>query len=120
MNNNDWGKHLVLDIYDCPIESITSIKHIKAFSKELVKRIDMVPYGPPQVVLFGSGNTEGITLVQLIETSNINAHFVNEYRSGYLDIFSCKDYNVETVVNTVRDFFDPKDWRQRVLLRKKR
>lgn len=45
---------------------------------KLVKDIDMVPYGGPQVVHFGSGNKAGYTLVQLIETSNITAHFVEE------------------------------------------
>jgi len=67
----------------------------------------MVPYGEPQVVRFGSGNKQGYTLVQLIETSNITAHFVEETNDMYLDVFSCKDFRPEDVRGMVSKYFDP-------------
>ena len=67
----------------------------------------MVPYGEPQVVRFGSGNKQGYTLVQLIETSNITAHFVEETNDMYLDVFSCKDFRPEDVRSMVSKYFDP-------------
>lgn len=67
----------------------------------------MVPYGKPQIVHFGTGNKAGYTLVQLIETSNIVAHFVEEYNDLYLDVFSCKEFNPDTVESIVRDYFRP-------------
>jgi len=81
-------------------------KVITGFAKTLVKRIDMVAFGQPQVVMFGSGNKKGYTLVQLIETSNITAHFVEENNSMYLDVFSCKDFNADVVKEAVTEFFD--------------
>lgn len=69
----------------------------------------MVPYGEPQVQHFGSGNKAGYTLVQLIETSNICAHFVEETNDMYLDVFSCKTFDPRTVKNVVRDYFIPLD-----------
>jgi S-adenosylmethionine/arginine decarboxylase-like enzyme len=65
----------------------------------------MVPFGPPQVHHFGSGNKAGYTLVQLIETSNITAHFVEETNDMYLDVFSCKPFQSDVVSETVREFF---------------
>jgi S-adenosylmethionine/arginine decarboxylase-like enzyme len=65
----------------------------------------MVAYGEPQIVNFGSGNKAGYTLVQLIETSNICAHFVNEDNTMYLDVFSCKEYDDQIVINLVRKYF---------------
>jgi len=65
----------------------------------------MVAYGEPQVVNFGSGNKAGYTLVQLIETSNICAHFVEENDTMYLDVFSCKTFDPDTVVETARAYF---------------
>ena len=69
----------------------------------------MVPYGSPQIVRFGSGNKYGYTLVQLIETSNICAHFVEEDNSFYLDVFSCKEFLESDVKNLIRDFFQPQN-----------
>ena len=80
---------------------------IEAFTRNLVKQIDMVPYGNPQIVHFGTGNKAGYTLVQLIETSNIVAHFVEEYNDMYLDVFSCKEFNPETVETIVNNYFRP-------------
>ena len=71
-----WGKHLILDAAGCSPKMIGCPKVVGGFARSLVKRIDMVPFGDPQVVMFGSGSKKGYTLVQLIETSNITAHFV--------------------------------------------
>jgi len=67
----------------------------------------MVPYGHPQIIHFGTGNKAGYTLVQLIETSNIVAHFVEEYDDMYLDVFSCKDFNPGIVETMVLKYFRP-------------
>ena len=112
-----WGKHLILDAAKCAPRLIRDPRVIDNFARTLVKRIDMVPYGDPQVVLFGSGNKKGYTLVQLIETSNITAHFVEENNSMYLDVFSCKDFEPSIVQETVDEFFDAKRFKSTVLLR---
>jgi len=67
----------------------------------------MVPYGEPQIVRFGSGNKAGYTLVQLIETSNITAHFCEETNDMYLDVFSCKPFNPTDVEEVVNEHFRP-------------
>lgn len=102
-----WGYHLALDIGKCAPQSIRCAKNIEKFSKHLVRDIDMVPYGEPQIVMFGSGNKKGYTLVQLIETSNICAHFVEETNDMYLDVFSCKTFNPDTVQGLVDFYFTP-------------
>lgn len=102
-----WGFHLALDIGRCSPIAIRCENNIYRFTKRLVKDIDMVAYGEPQIVMFGSGNKKGYTLVQLIETSNICAHFVEETNDMYLDVFSCKDFNPQVVKAVVEDFFQP-------------
>lgn len=98
---------LSLDIARCNPKLISCPKHITAFSNDLVKRIDMVKYGEPQVVMFGEGNKKGYTLVQLIQTSNICAHFCEQDNAAFLDIFSCKPYKIETAVKCIKDYFEP-------------
>lgn len=104
---NSWGYHLTLDCKACDIPSIMDEKIVHDFAKQLVKDIDMVAYGEPQIVNFGSGNKAGFTLVQLIETSNICAHFCNEDGNAYIDVFSCKTFSINTVVSLVEKTFKP-------------
>lgn len=107
MVKNVWGYMLSLDIARCNPKLISCPKHITAFSNDLVKRIDMVKYGEPHVVMFGEGNKKGYTLVQLIQTSNICAHFCEQDNAAFLDIFSCKPYKIEDAVKCVKDYFEP-------------
>jgi S-adenosylmethionine/arginine decarboxylase-like enzyme len=115
--NTYWGYHLIVDCKACDVGKITDADNVANFAKELVRRIDMNAYGEPQVVNFGTGNKAGFTLVQLIETSNICAHFCNDTGDMYLDVFSCKTYSNETVLETVREFFGPKTMRHNFLTR---
>jgi hypothetical protein len=112
-----WGYHLIIDASGCNPESISSADNITAFAKQLVVDIDMVPYGEPQVVNFGSGNKQGYTLVQLIETSNICAHFVEENNTFYLDVFSCKPYDPQIVIELTKKYFKYTNFRTAFLER---
>ncbi len=97
----------MLDCSKCVGSSIRCSSNINKFAKTLVRKIDMVPYGEPQVVHFGSGDKAGFTLVQLIETSNITAHFCEETNDMYLDVFSCKPFNPGVVESVVTEHFAP-------------
>ena len=105
--NDYWGYHLMLDCGRCSIPAVTSADTITKFAKTLVERIDMVAYGEPQVVHFGKEDKTGYTLVQLIETSNICGHFIDQNGDGYLDVFSCKRFKIEDVIAVVKEFFAP-------------
>jgi S-adenosylmethionine/arginine decarboxylase-like enzyme len=113
-----WGYHLIVDARDCDPAAIRSKETIRAFVKELVKEIDMVAFGPPQIVMFGTGNKKGYTLVQLIETSCISAHFVEEFNDVYLDVFSCKDFKQADALAVFRKYFGPASVKTRFLTRK--
>ena len=114
--NEYWGYTLMLDCSDCSA-AVKDPEIIRKFSDTLVKRIEMVPFGPPQIVRFGEGHLAGITLMQLIETSNINCHFCDEPASMYLDLFSCKNYNIQDVIDTVKKYFNPQKIRVNYITR---
>lgn len=102
-----WGYHLMLDCGGC--ERITDPNNLKAFVKELVTAIDMVAVGEPWIerTAIGMPDKEGYSLYQLIVTSNISAHFVDESKQIYLDVFSCKEFDEETVRSVVNTYFSP-------------
>jgi len=101
-----WGYHLMLDCSHCNEYAIRDYDTVYNFTKELVEKIKMVAYGEPQIVHFGKDDKAGFTLVQLIETSNICAHFVNAENVIYLDVFSCKEFDHNAVIETVKKYFD--------------
>lgn len=106
-----WGYHAMIDVRGCNKEAITSAEVVRNFVKELVEAIDMVAYGEPLIVDFANHDPSkgGFTLVQLIETSNICAHFVSESSDAYFDVFSCKEFQVRDVLPVINKYFKPVD-----------
>jgi len=116
-NGRSWGYHLIVNAAGCDPEAIRSKDVIQRFSEELVKRIDMVAYGKPQIVRFGTSVQKGYTLVQLIETSCISAHFSEDTNEVYLDVFSCKTFRQKDALDVFRAYFMPKKMATEFLVR---
>jgi S-adenosylmethionine/arginine decarboxylase-like enzyme len=112
-----WGKEVIVDAFDCDAFKIRSEDNIKTFLKELVKRIDMVAYGEPQVIHFGYEDKKGFTGVQLLETSNIVCHFSEDTNNAYFNVFSCKDFDEQTVLDTILEYFNAYRTTSTVVLR---
>lgn len=106
-NSKSWGYHLTVDAAGCDPDAIRSKNVISKFVKELVKEIDMVAYGKPHIVRFGTTDKQGYTLVQLIETSDITAHFSEETNCSYIDVFSCKPFEPKTALAVIQKYFKP-------------
>lgn len=109
MIKNIWGWSYSLNLGRCNPALIRSSVNIYNFNNELVKKIKMTPYGEPSIIHFGEGNKKGYTLVQLITTSNITAHFSEDTDSAFLDVFSCKEFNKDIVKEVVDKYFEPKE-----------
>lgn len=110
-----WGKHLILDCSGC---TDMDAENIKEFVADLVAAIDMTAVGKPIIqYLSPEPHLAGHSLMQLIETSSITAHFCDESGEAYFDIFSCKDFDHRLAIDVVEDFFDPDSWIVRVLER---
>lgn len=100
-----WGILTSIDLKSCDKSIITSKDHIAKFAKELVELLQMKAYGEPQIIHFGEGNKAGYTLVQLIETSCITAHFCDDTGDVYIDIFSCKPYSHQSAARMCKAYF---------------
>jgi S-adenosylmethionine/arginine decarboxylase-like enzyme len=114
-----WGYEMILDCSSCKISSITNKENIVNFIRTLVERIDMVAYGEPQIEHFATHcpDKAGFTFVQLIETSSITGHLVDKNGDAYINVFSCKKYDKDVVLRTVKEFFSPKKIRMYYLTR---
>ena len=101
-----FGYHLMLDCSGCT--GINDRERIYNFIKTLVPAIDMIAHGEPVIEYLLPGDPkQGYSLMQLITTSNISAHFMELDGTAYFDIFSCKIFDVEKAKKIVDDFFAP-------------
>lgn len=102
-----WGIASSIDIYECNPETIRSSEKIEQFVKELCDLIEMKRFGETVVINFGEEErVAGFSMVQLIETSLISAHFANLTNTVYLDVFSCKPYDLKLVEEFSMSFFE--------------
>jgi S-adenosylmethionine/arginine decarboxylase-like enzyme len=104
-----WGIASSIDVYDCDPNTIRDAQKIKEFVVLLCDLIKMKRFGETQVVHFGEEErVAGFSMVQLIETSLISAHFANLTNTVYLDVFSCKPYDLKAIERFSRGFFKGK------------
>ena len=114
-----WGLLTSIDLHACDGATIRSADEIRRFVVELCERIQMKRFGDCTVVDFGEDErVAGFSMVQLIETSCISAHFANETNTTYLDIFSCKYYNPYAAAEFAKEFFKASDYALTYTLRK--
>ena len=84
--------------------------HIDNFKKQNLRR-NVFSYLKKQniscIVATHDKDAAGYSLVQLIETSSITGHFVDQNGDCYIDIFSCKEFDIETARAVVDKYFSP-------------
>ena len=104
-----FGWELLIDLYQCNPEKVRSrdvmVEFIITLCDDVLK---MKRYGEPWAERFGLNHpvTAGYSVVQLIETSSIVAHFSELKNSVYLDIFSCRPFDPAVVIDFCRQYFE--------------
>lgn len=103
-----WGYHYHYDVSGCNKDKVTDKEHVRKFLASLVESIGMTPMGEPLIEhIQQEGTDAGITAVQVITQSSITAHFIDETGDLYLDVFSCKEFDVNNVKAIVKIYFNP-------------
>ena len=102
------NKHLVLraEVINCPAED--SLHEILDWMKTLIKKIDMKLMQGPTISYVDQPGNRGTTCMALIETSHIVIHIWDEPNPGLiqLDIYSCKEFNLEIVMKHIKEYFN--------------
>ena len=101
-----WGLSTQIDLYNCDPDLIRSRDDIEQFTHTLCDMLGVEMFGPTQIVRFGNHpEVYGYSMVQLIQTSLVSAHFAEDTNAIYLDVFSCKYYDAADAVRYAQDFF---------------
>ncbi len=101
------GRHLTLDFYKCEQESLNKPDFIYKILDELPNVIGMNKLTKPSVIVY-EGDPEtfdkgGVSGFVIIAESHISVHTFAEQRFASVDIFSCKDFNMDKAVNYLLD-----------------
>ena len=105
-----FGYELIMDLYECDKDVISSKKKLQEYTDQLCELIKMKKYGKTLLPYFGekAAFTKGYSLVQLIETSSITGHFSESWKTAYINIFSCKKYDQALAKKFTKQFFKAK------------
>jgi S-adenosylmethionine decarboxylase len=119
LTDGSFGMELILDLSGCSPESVREKESIVGYAQELCKVIDMKAFGEPFVERFALDNkiAAGYSLVQLIETSSITAHFSEYWNKAYINIFSCKEFDPEAAAEFTKKHFSASEVKQTLLVR---
>ncbi|HSX25152.1 MAG TPA: S-adenosylmethionine decarboxylase [Candidatus Andersenbacteria bacterium] len=110
-----WGMSSSIDLHDCDHNRLTSKKLLREFVLEIIKVVEMEAHGPCHIDRFGSGNLEGYSAIQFIETSSITVHLDEKWDRAFIDIFSCKDFDTDKALQFCKNYFGAKKSKMTVL-----
>jgi len=116
---NPWGYHAIYDGHAGDKAVITNGDCLKTFARMMVEKIGMKAYGEPEIDHFATHDPAkaGYTLIQKIETSDITGHFCDSTGDFYLDIFSCKPFDLRVATQFIKEYFKPKALESRFIFR---
>lgn len=107
---NTFGPHVTIDLKGCPKEILSDYNLHFNYLKMLPELIEMTPITQPYVFPYSGivPQDKGITGILIIAESHLSIHSFEEKGYSFIDIFSCKGFDVEKAIKITLDTFKPK------------
>jgi S-adenosylmethionine decarboxylase len=117
----EFGPHITIDLKGCPKEKLANYDLHFEYLKSLPELIDMTPITQPYVFPYSGlvPEDKGITGIVIIAESHISIHSFEEKGYSFIDIFSCKDMDVDRAIKITLDMFTPSDYEINIVKRGK-
>jgi S-adenosylmethionine decarboxylase len=105
-----YGPHLMLDLNDCNPEILNDLEACFQLLNELPEKIGMTKITQPYVFRYNAPvpEDEGITGVTIIAESHISIHTYPRKCFVFVDLFSCKQFDVDVAKDHIAHFFQSK------------
>lgn len=105
-----YGPHLMLDLNDCNPAILDDLDACFRLLNELPEKIGMTKITQPYVFRYTGliPEDEGITGVAIIAESHISLHTYPQKRFVFVDLFSCKPFDVKEAKDHIVQFFQSK------------
>jgi S-adenosylmethionine decarboxylase len=115
-----FGPHLTMEAYGCDFDASTNLTLMSDLLDKLPAKMEMTKIMPPYVFKYQGAVEEewGLSGVVLIAESHIALHTFPD-KDGFLtvDIFSCKDFDINVAIDEIVKIYKPKKWDQQLILR---
>ena len=117
----EFGPHITLDLKGCPKEILSDYSLHFDYLKTLPELIHMTPITQPYVFPYSGlvPEDKGITGIVIIAESHISVHSFEDKGYCFIDIFSCKDFDVERAIEITKNLFKPEDCEINIVARGK-
>jgi S-adenosylmethionine/arginine decarboxylase-like enzyme len=100
-----WGTLAAIDLHGCDRGSLADPECIRTFVPAVIDAIGMKAHGPLALERFGTGELEGWSAMQFIETSTIVVHADEVAGRCFVDVFSCRPFDPESAAAVAVDHF---------------
>ena len=103
----EFGPHLTIDVKNASQSKLSDINLHFEFLNSLPKLIGMTPITQPYVFPYSGlvPEDKGITGFQVIAESHISIHSFQEKGWCFIDIFSCKNFDVNKAIEYTKYIF---------------
>lgn len=114
-----FGPHLTMDMYGCNKKKAKDVNFVFNFLDEFPSMIGMTKIMPPYTFSYSGLKPEdwGVSGIVLIAESHISVHTFPEKNYVSVDIFSCKDFDVESAVDIIASKFEAKSYEKNFFMR---
>jgi len=121
VKREDFGPHLMLDLRQCKEESLRDYNLIFRVLHDLPEKIGMTKITQPYVFHYAGlvPEDKGITGTVIIAESHISIHTFQEKDYCFIDVFSCKNFDVDFAAEYLVNAFESKEYDKHVINRGK-
>lgn len=122
--NKHFGFHIMIDAsgLKCDKQLLNDEYYLDMFLTEMLQRVGMTAWGEPVMMRLQEKDgfpkhLSGYSIVQLIHTSSLTVHICDEEGTLYFDLFSCKSFKNDDVIDVVLKYFKPQHYRLNFITR---
>jgi S-adenosylmethionine decarboxylase len=114
-----FGPHLILEAYGCSKEKLADMGLMSQTLDAYPAQLAMTKIMPPYVFTYKGTVPDdwGVSGIVLIAESHISIHTFPDKGFATLDIFSCKDFDVDQAAEYFVSVFNPESFDKQVLMR---
>jgi len=116
-----FGPHLMLDCYGCDENKLKDLEFVLKFLDDLPDLIGMHKIAEPHAIDYpgkpDSFDKGGVSALVIIAESHISIHTFPSYNYMNVDIFSCKNFDVNKAVEFIIKSFGVKRFEKKLLYR---
>lgn len=106
-----YGPHLMLDLNECDQDKISDLELCRFFLDTTPEIMSMKKITEPNVFWYRpvEKEEEGITGMVIIAESHLSIHTYPHKKFAFIDLFSCKPFDIKFSVDYIVNLFGSKD-----------